>query len=209
MAHLLVEVRAMIERIEQLTKNLWDSMEAMDYLRGRGFSSATIAAYDLGYETSGYFANSIAIPYKSGLGQWTGIKYRRLDPGDRPKYDKERGQPNLIFNMGDLRHPEVWVTEGEFNAMTLIEHGCHAVAIGGAENMKEHWRHLFYGTKLFLAFDGDATGRQASIKWARFLRQGKPRIEYVVVDLPDNEDINSLYLNDTEGFGSWLKSWSG
>jgi DNA primase len=202
---LVSEQRSIDDRVRQFTDDLYGSEEALRYLIDRGFSNNYIDRYSLGYCADGYFAPSITIPYKSALGEYTGIKYRRLaDNG--PKYDKARGEASNLFNVGDVRHPEVWLTEGEFNAITLIEQGgVKAVATGGASNMKDHWWHLFYGSKVFVAFDGDDAGRRAGRQWGQFLH--KHGIEFVSVELPEGHDVNSYYLENPGGFKQWLAQW--
>jgi hypothetical protein len=63
---------------------------------------------------------------------------------------------------------QVFVTEGETDAISLIDSGIEknaarvVVAIPGASSFQEHWGEMFTGTDVVLCMDNDAAGARAT-----------------------------------------------
>lgn len=58
----------------------------------------------------------------------------------------------------------IFICEGAFDALCLLDKGLNAVAIPGANNMKLEWYSLFRGFNNIIIFDNDSTGKkQASL----------------------------------------------
>jgi hypothetical protein len=82
--------------------------------------------------------------------------------------------------------PEVWITEGEFNALVLVELGYDAIATAGSSNaleggdpkekkknperFRKSWSYLFDHSTVIVAFDNDESGRRDGRPLARALR---------------------------------------
>lgn len=101
------------------------------YLKGRGFSADTLKRYALGYDKD---KNSIVIPYP-------GMDYyiTRSISGDRA-YRKPSGTTEPTFNEAALSSGITMITEGQLDALSLLQAGAPAaVAIGGAgaDKLKE------------------------------------------------------------------------
>lgn len=94
------------------------------YLKDRGFTTDTMKRYALGYDA---VKNIIVIPYPG-----TDYYITRTISGDR-KIRKPTGITEPIFNEPALSSGIVMITEGQLDALSLLQAGAPAaVAIGGA-----------------------------------------------------------------------------
>src|SRR5678809_1456514 len=106
--------------------------DARGYLNGRGLTDDTIESYFLGYVpvSERFYGNHIAIPYYSAKGSLRTVRFRNLAPKD--KTDRYRNLPlekGHVFNVGSVRHHTVFITEGEFDCLVLVQEGIPAVAV--------------------------------------------------------------------------------
>jgi DNA primase len=111
------------------------------------------------------FAGRVAIPNLCAAGHVVGIKFREIPPADSgKKYDAPAGQQNRLFNLRALNTPSDYIalTEGEIDAISLVQLGVPAVAVPGAQawNKARHWR-LFEGYRRIVLFrDNDDAGSE-------------------------------------------------
>lgn len=78
---------------------------------------------------------------------------------------------------------------GNCDAMTLVQCGYPAVGFPGASTWRDHHAYLFDGyQRVFVLGDGDDAGEEFASKVARHVPN--PR----VIALPDNQDVNGLYV---------------
>ena len=115
--------------------------DAVSYLQGRGISPNTAAAFGLGYDPesdpaeSGYKTPRIIIP--TNQSHYIG---RSITPNTPPKYAKlnnKGGKPSM-FNVNALYEEKascVFIVEGVFDALSIIEVGGSAVAINSTSNV--------------------------------------------------------------------------
>lgn len=99
----------------------------------------------------------VALPYPN----LTGIWYEQLhNPGGKPKYWNPPGAGKHLYNPAHVgpNEPEVWLCEGVFDTLTLIEAGLPAVGVPGTD-FKGHWALLFEEADVVLAFDPDDAGQ--------------------------------------------------
>ena len=130
--------------------------EAIEYLNGRGISLETAAAYWIGYDPAadpaqapGAIDESIYRPHPcpriiipSTKSHYMG---RRID--GIKDYDKmnSKGGNAGIFNNGALYAQdaqEIFVTEGAFDALSILEAGYTAIALNSAGNFKALLKQL-------------------------------------------------------------------
>lgn len=167
---------------------------AKDYLVGRGFTAETARRFRLGVVGHGIsewekYAGRLAIPYltNSGVVQ---IRFRQLD-GDGQKYLYTTGSEPRLFNSSVLARTEseVWVTEGELDAMSLAQVGLCAVAYPGTSSWKPYFTKAFYGAPaVCVVADGDAPGRKAAGMVAKEI--GRVADQVRIVEMPDGFDAN-------------------
>ena len=197
---------------------------AVEYLRSRGISKATAAAYWIGFDPQADPANAPGDsseqekkhPAPRIICPTTRSHYiaRSIDPNTDKRYKKMNPNRNKgagaagIFNKKALYAQEVqaiFITEGFFNALSYIEAGAVAIATNSASNVDLLLKALEEeppaGT-LILAFDNDAAGNKATEK----MREGLQRlnIPHIVagadVTGSAGKDANDLLRTDREAF---------
>jgi len=198
-------------KVREWIEELWSgNPEPIEWLRARGLKNEYIEKYLFGFVTEGYFAGSISIPILDGLGGYRTSRFRRLEGA--PKYDHPKGERPHLFNISSVRHPKVYLTEGEFDATILEQTGRAAVGVPGVNSFREEWRWLFVANDVRIIFDSEEPGTEAykAVRTAlgRIVRQLEPlasRIE--VVDLPVGEDVSSLYVSDPAALEGILRNY--
>lgn len=181
---------------------------AAAYLKSRGISLATAAAYWIGFDPqadpagAGHPTPRLIIPT-------TRAHYiaRSIDAQTAPQYRKmnPKGSSPGIFNGGALYAQgaqEVFVTEGAFDALSILEAGAAAIALNSTSNADALLKRL--ETKrteatLILCLDNDDAGRKATDT----IRKGLQRlnIAYITANISGSyKDPNEHLQNDRDGF---------
>lgn len=179
---------------------------AVNYLKSRLISVATAAAYNLGYDPEADPAQSkhpcprIIIP--TSKSHYIG---RRIDGKSEFKAMNPKGSKPAIFNINALYAQgvqEVFVTEGAFDALSILEAGAPAIALNSAANAEALIKELEAKRTeaiLILCLDNDERGRKAT----ETMRQGLQRlnISYITADICGQyKDPNEALVNDVAGF---------
>lgn len=155
----------------------FDHSPAEEYLKSRGISTATAARFAIGYEPAFPFtigkSKALIIPAGDMIHH---IKARNIDPEQKNRYEC-RG-PQALFNVKALQSAEkdVYIVEGELDALSVIEAGGDAVGLGSTSNEDQLIDYLKkHGTKsrVILALDNDDAGRKTSDGLAGQLKQMK------------------------------------
>lgn len=202
MQTLTQEQRNLLElRTSQYQENLW---QASDFLEGRGLTEESAMAARLGVvdEDIPELANRdmpgnyLSIPYLARSGV-VDIRYRCIRPDcahgkDCPKYLTRAHQRTRIYGVEYLvsAGSSICVTEGELDALILIQLGYPAVAFPGAGTWKAHYRRLFEDFHRIVVFaDGDDAGTSFGKQWlTNFPRSAE------VATMDPKEDVNSMFL---------------
>lgn len=189
------------------SKRIYDAA-ARDYLAERRISVATAEAYNIGFDPQADPARSnhpcprIIIP--------TSPEHyiaRSIDPKTPKAFSKmnPKGATPAIFNPEVLYKQEVqevFITEGAFDALSVIEMGQPAIALNSAANadalikMLEQQRT---DATLILCLDNDDRGQQATAT----LKTGLQRlnISYITADICKGyKDPNEALQKDVIGF---------
>ena len=180
-----------------------------DYLSSRGISSETASKMWLGYDPE-------AKPYgENKPTRWKGIiiptgknSYiiRNTDPKATAKqrYGKV-GSVNL-FNKKALKEASspIVITEGELDALSIIEVGGEAVGLGSTSNtgkLIEELTETKPAQPLIIALDNDEAGREASEELSKSL--SKLRLPFYVLNIfGEAKDANEALQNDRESLAS-------
>lgn len=130
------------------------------------------------------------------------------------KYSKSKVGAVHMFNLQALQNPEkpVYVVEGEFDALSLIEIGCEALALGSANmfgsfldvirNMKVQQKPI---PPLIIALDSDTAGRETAQKLAVSLSEME--INFLLQDIwQPCKDANELLQKDRQAFTAKAKA---
>ena len=164
--------------------------EAREYLASRGVGPVAAARLGLGYapgnglrlalESCGFsekrirdsglfmergaerFAGMVVVPDASGgLVRW--LAGRAVDPDRTPRFQAPPG-PKPVLGLGRLGPAPAWaiVAEGLFDWLAITGWGLPAVAALGAQGVERVASALRGCPRVFLAFDGDDAGREAT-----------------------------------------------
>lgn len=182
---------------------LMSDREVTGYLAGRKIGAATIKRFQLGVRVmSG--AKWLCIPHweKQDV---VNIKYRSLPPAKK-EFLREPGCRSVLFNVNALTaYREVLITEGEIDALTLIEHGYENTvgATNGAGAFDAEWiKELEKCERIYICFDADEAGQKGAVSLAK--RLGYNRCWNI--SLPC-KDANEFFLRSgREDFDQLIKN---
>lgn len=204
--------------LEQEPRNLTDyyrecharlnDPRAISYLQARGISLDTAAQYGIGFDPQSDPANkNHPVPRIICPSSATYYMGRSINP-DTPKgFQKmnNKGGTWGAFNgraLYDNSIEKVFVTEGAFDALSILEAGAAAIALNGANNADKFIEHLEKhrtNATLILCKDNDPAGQKA----LDTLRAGLKRlnISYVTADINDgHKDPNEALTADRAKF---------
>ena len=205
------------EYYRQCRDRLQNSPEALSYLSARGISAATAAACWIGFDAEADPANAPGATDGAGAGKLhpcpriiiptSAAHYvgRRIDGiEDFAKINAKDSKP-AIFNQRALSAQdaqEVFVTEGAFDALSIIEAGAAAIALNSAGNttllLEYIARHKTKAT-LILCLDDDKAGKAATRQLRRELEQYD--VAFVEADICNGcKDANEALVKDRAAF---------
>ena len=193
-----INKKSQIENREPLTDffaKCHAAVEKTDYWKKRGLSKAIIDAYNLGYWEE---KKRFVIP----TGEFSYNARATWEADKKERYLKPKGQFEL-FNLKviPLAEQPVFVVEGEFDALSIIEAGGIAVALGSSSNLRfiEFLKSNRPKYPLILALDNDEAGRVGEAKLSDELT--KIQVEFVDADITgDFKDANEALIGDREVF---------
>ena len=167
-------------------------MSAIAYLKRR-----KLPWEELFFCVAGDYKNRIIIPYyddKKRLIYWNG---RQLNPKAKPKY---LGPDREIYGVGKgdvlyiTKYPPkgsfIFITEGEFDAMSLGEIGFPAGAVGG-KSISPQQLELLAGYKICLAVDNDKYFKNTTRTMGDLLHERGFEVDFVKPPEP-YKDWNSM-----------------
>lgn len=179
--------------------------EALQYLKGRGFTDKTIRHFKLGCQkkngtywlTIPHFENEKAV----------NIKYRTIPPADK-KWRQEDGGKKVLFNSDVIdQHDSIIITEGELKTVALWQMGFeNSVSLtGGVQNFRPEWfDRLEKVRKVYICMDADPAGVKGAEELA--MRLGPERCYNVVLDAgKDPDDYFFTQGKTAEDFQALLK----
>ena len=171
------------------------AVEKTDYWKKRGLSKSIVDAYNLGYWEE---KKRFVIP----TGKFSYNARATWEADKKERYLKPKGQFEL-FNLKviPLAEQPVFVVEGEFDALSIIEAGGIAVALGSSSNLRfiEFLKSNRPKYPLILALDNDEAGRVGEAKLSDELT--KIQVEFVDADITgDFKDANEALIGDREVF---------
>lgn len=163
-----------------------------DFATSRGFTPEFLAEY--GIHVAGedeWQPGWYAIPYPHLSGVWYN-RYR--NPSSHgTKYLTPPGAGAHLYNPLHLgpQTEEVWFTEGELDALSLIYIGLPAIGITGVHGFKAVWKLLFEHATVVAAMDNDEQGHEAASRLANAFQRG------VIFRLPETyNDLNQWLVEE-------------
>ena len=170
------------------------------YLESRGISFATAAKHWLGYDKS---KSAIVIPALSNNKISYVIRYTSSNM--RARYQNAEGVSVGFFNYKGISSKEpLFVVEGAFDALSILELGFNALALNSGSNadrfiklVNERKDNSDFPTKILIAMDNDEAGRG----YAETLSDGlqEASVAFEVVDIAGGyKDANELLQRNRE-----------
>ena len=160
------------------------------YLKARGFSAETIAAARLGYDGA---RDMVVIPYP-GVDYYIG---RRMNIDGSGKYYKPKTSlygPEPIYNAPALDNLFSFATEGQLDALSVIQSGGNAFAIGGGGISKlDEYKKL--PEKVCIVADNDEPGEKTARRLQDLLK-GRSVKASVVHPPKRYKDANDVLKDD-------------
>lgn len=182
----------------------------------RGISLETLKRFGVGYVPNWKHPKAPAnVPTSPRLiipndcGGYLARDTRENPTEEQRKYTKQRGGKMGLFNAQALAQREpVFVVEGEFDALSILDAGGEAVALCSITNagklidfMKEHG----VNARLILALDNDEAGAKTTRQIIEAFQQIKFSF-YRNKPLPEQyKDANEFFIADREAFTAWVK----
>lgn len=181
-----------------------------DYPQRRGLSSRTIDRFKLGYIKAWKHPKAPNAPTSprliipTGRSSYLARDTRAELTDEQAKYSKQKVGPIMFFNRAALQTASrpVFVVEGEIDALSIIEAGGEAVAIGTtakASSFIEYCKKSRPAQPLLLAFDNDKAGRECSQKIADGLEE--LGVDHYSVNIAgSHKDANEALQKDRAAF---------
>lgn len=178
---------------------------AEEYLAGRGFDTDFVRPFRLGYVENplpGHqmFEGWLSIPYlrwSPGQG-WSviGMRFRCMEDHNHKtahgggKYMAHSGGGTHLYNpLSVLKNEhEIFITEGELDAIAACQAGFPAVGCPGSDTWTPTFARIFRGyERVYVLTDGDKAGRE-------FGDRVKATLERNVwlIPMPEEQDVNSV-----------------
>lgn len=179
------------------TKYAESISQAEGYLKSRGIplevarlvSLGVVAEPEVGHEA---FTGRLSIPYITKTGV-VDLRFRSLNPAVEPKYMGMTGAETKMYNVLDVERAGdfIGVCEGEIDTLTISRCvGIPCVGVPGANSWKKHYTRLLADfERVFVFADGDQPGTE----FARSLARELP---VTIIQLPDGQDVNSMYVQE-------------
>ena len=195
---------------EVLKSQLKRSRNAENYLRERGIyklkevGSNHRSGNDAIQYKYTHLKNCIVFPLKDRENSIVSFYGRSFKNEQRNKHFYTSNRRGLYPNYPSLEARQLVLTESIIDAATLQLHAklpkhteilaCYGTN-GFSQEHTEAVSQLKNIERILLFFDGDTAGRTATTKLKAQLKQAFPKITIGVINTPEDEDINSLWLN--------------
>lgn len=203
------------ENLGAFFKKAAEALSKTDYLERRGISQKTATRFGLGYVESWQHPTlsesmkkiippSPRLIIPTGDGSYLARDVRDVIPSEQAKYAKSKVGKVQIFNLKALYQPGelIFLTEGELDALSIIEAGEDAIALGSTSNANNFiafcsQKHPF--KTILLALDNDKSGKQAQEIISKSLQELKIACTSVDICSP-YKDPNEALVEAPEAF---------
>lgn len=201
--------------VERYYQELIKSSPACEYLQRRALPNWIIDAYKLGFDPDGAV---VLFPVRDMSGKVVFYKGRSIT-GKHFYNAKDIDKTSQIFGLWELcngrfsqgvatSESEIWITESEIDALSLVGYGKYAVAIMGSHISEAQCKELEATPfrRFVLALDNDEAGRKGAAQIKRMLIPKGFRFTNLRWDT-DLKDINDLIKRFGDGWESYLTGY--
>lgn len=186
------------------------AVEQTDYWKKRGLSKETVDRFKLGYVAEWRHPKAPKAPTSprliipTGKGSYLARDTREEVPAEQKPYSKSKVGSIQLFNKRALQTATkpIFIVEGELDALSIIEVGGEAVALGTTTKSKalvELLKAQAPAQALIIALDNDEAGHRAS----RELTEGLQELNipcYSFNPCGEYKDANEALQRDREAF---------
>lgn len=176
------------------------ALNKTSYLKDRGISDKVANLFNIGFDENfkraGVNWQGLIIPTNDGS-----YVVRNTNPADEDRYRKVGS--SRIFNMKACNTTgPVFIVEGEIDALSIIEAGYNAIALGSATNAQKFINSLgidMPACQFILCLDNDNVGQEAQEK----IREEMQRLnlKHRIANIAGQyKDANEALINDREAF---------
>lgn len=187
-----------------------NAVEQTDYWKKRGLSKETVDRFKLGYVAEWRHPKAPKAPTSprliipTGKGSYLARDTREEVPAEQKPYSKSKVGSIQLFNKRALQTATkpIFIVEGELDALSIIEVGGEAVALGTTTKSKalvELLKAQAPAQALIIALDNDEAGQRAS----RELTEGLQELNipcYSFNPCGEYKDANEALQRDREAF---------
>lgn len=197
--------------VERFYQELKKSSTAFEYLKRRALPSWIIDAYKLGFDPED---GVVLFPVRDMSGKVAFYKGRSL-VGKHFYNAKDIDKTSQIFGLYEILaegkaspESEIWITESEIDALSLIGQERLAIALMGSHISEAQCRELENTPfrRFVLALDNDEAGRKGAAQIKRLLIPKGFRFTNLRWDV-DLKDINDLITQYRGGFMDYLTGY--
>ena len=160
-----------------------------EHLRALGFDDDRLQSSGLFTDRGERFTGMILVPeIVAGRALW--LTGRSIQPDARQRFTALPG-PKPVLGLGRLARPADWivVTEGLFDWLTLARWNIPSVAALGTQGLDKVAAALRGQPRIFLAFDSDDAGREASRRLRQLLGEHRSRVVELPAGVNDVADV--------------------
>jgi len=200
------------EVIDKLHANLPE--EEKEYLQSRGVSPEVISKLKIGFWDS-FYGPTIVLPVRRNEKLYNLRFYKRAT--ERQEKDirqipaKELGHnPIWVFPEPDKEKEEIYLLEGEIDALCAISIGLNACTVtGGAGTFLEEMLPYFKDKKVFICYDIDDKGRIGAKTVAKIISKVAKETRIIKLDLDkekyENGDFNDYVIKEKKTLEDFMK----
>lgn len=181
------------------------------YYEKRGIGIETINRFNLGFDpnypiSKNRYIQAAIIP--RGTNAYTA---RNVSPNaeKEDRYRKQGNAKSTFFNIKALDNDmPIFIVEGEFDALSIIEVGYEAIALGSVDNylgFVEICKEKQINVPLFICLDNDIVGQKISSVLVKELKMLDLKAEEVNISL-GFKDANEALVKDREKFKAGLET---
>lgn len=200
----------------EATKHLCET----DYFLKRGLSFSTVQRFKVGYVKKWKHPKvtnpnvpetpRLIIPLSESC--YFARDTREIVPGTQLSYMKQKVGGSDIFNKSELFKKStdpIFIVEGEIDAMSIVEVGGKAVALGSIGNINK-LINLISDLKIdrtfILSLDQDEKGREAELKLAEQFRSKKIKFISCKLTIDDVKDPNDMLVKNKGVFNKMVEN---
>jgi hypothetical protein len=123
-------------------------------LRVKGWTPGTLLALGVGFD-----GQRLVFPVRDSEG--TLVSVARYASRQKPKMLAPKGRPRDLFPAPEtIQGEELWIVEGEPDAVTAHQLGLPAVGVPGAAKWQDDWMPRLAASRVVVCFDCDEAGRR-------------------------------------------------